>query len=267
MTRPVRGLFAVLALLVAGAFMGTALPGCTDVEVRNAPSNTDFEVLIFTKTEGFRHDSISDGVAAVQRLGQTHDFGVTHTERASVFTEEELQTYDVVVFLNTTGELFDDDQQAAFQTYIQAGGGFVGVHSATDTNYEWDWYGELVGAYFDGHPSVQEGRLEIVDAEHPSTDMLPDPWVRTDEWYSFRDVYDGLNVLINLDEDSYDLEDTPAMGDDHPVAWYHEYDGGRAWYTALGHTTESYEEPEFLDHLLGGLQWAAGDGEAPDAAD
>ena len=238
--------------------MSGALLGCTDVEVRDAPSDARFEALVFTKTEGFRHDSISDGVAAVQRLGQEHDFDVTHTERASVFAESELATYDVVIFLNTTGELFNESQQDAFKSYIENGGGFVGVHSATDTNYEWEWYGALAGAYFDGHPSVQEARIEVVDGEHPSTSMLPDPWVRTDEWYSFRDVHDDINVLLNLDEGSYDLEDTPAMGDEHPIAWYHEYEGGRSWYTALGHTAESYEEPEFLDHLLGGIQWAAG---------
>jgi type 1 glutamine amidotransferase len=156
----------------------------------------------------------------------------------------------------TTGDVLDDSQQAAFERYIQAGNGFVGVHSATDTEYDWAWYGGLVGAYFASHPDIQTAAVQREDSTHPSTVSLPDLWVRTDEWYNFqtnpRDNGD-IHVLASLDEASYA---GGRMGD-HPIAWYRSYDGGRAWYTAGGHTSESYAEPLFLAHLQGGIEYAA----------
>lgn len=252
--------FVLFGALWAVALIGA---GCEDAaETAEATqanqAAVDTHILVFTKTDGWRHESIPSGVAAMWELAEEHDFSVTATEDASFFSEDRLNSYDAVVFLNTTETIFDDDQRAAFESYIQQGGGFVGVHSAADTEYDWPWYGELVGAYFDGHPPVQEGRIEIVDGEHPSTEHLADQWIHTDEWYSYRDVYEGINVLLNLDEESYDLGDTPAMGEQHPIAWYHEYDGGRAWYTGLGHTVDAYQDDDFRQHLLGGIKWAAG---------
>lgn len=247
-------------------FFGIGLSACTgESEAETSAEEPQFEVLVFSKTEGFRHDSIEDGIEAVQELGEEHDFAVTATEDASHFTGEELSRYAAIVFLSTSEDVFNEEEQAGFQRYIQEGGGFVGVHAASTTEYDWPWFGRLVGGYFDGHPSVQEASVEVVDGEHRSTRMLPDPWVRTDEWYHFRDLNEDVDVLLNLDEASYDLEDMEPMGEEHPLAWYHEYDGGRAWYTALGHTSASYEEPLFLEHLLGGIRWAAGE-EAPEAA-
>lgn len=239
--------FLMVAVCIAGA---AALP---------AAAQADFEVLVFSKTEGFRHASIPDGIETVRALGEAHGFAVTATEDAAHFTPDSLGRYAVVLFLNTTGNVLNETQQAAFQQYIREDGGFVGVHSASDTEYDWPWYNRLVGAYFDGHPPVQEATITVTDSTHPSTRMLPNPWVRTDEWYSFRDVQDGLNVLLRLDEGSYDLDGAPAMGADHPIAWYHTVDGGRAWYTALGHTSKTYDEPLFRAHLWGGIQWAAGE--------
>jgi type 1 glutamine amidotransferase len=209
-------------------------------------------VLVFTRTAAFRHDSIPDGVAAIQALGALHGFEVDHTEDPAVFTDTGLALYRAVVFLSTTGDVLESDQQAAFERYIRGGGGFVGVHAATDTEYDWAWYGGLVGAYFANHPEIQRASVHVED---PSTG-LPDPWQRTDEWYSFRTNprESGVTVLLTLDEASYA---GGTMGDDHPIAWYHTYDGGRAWYTAGGHTRESFAEPLFVAHLWSGIQYAA----------
>jgi cytochrome c len=213
-------------------------------------------ILVFTKTTGFRHQSIEAGVTAVKKLGQENGFVAVHTEDSKYFNEDFLKTISAVMFLNTTGDVLDPAQKVAFQRYIQAGGGFVGVHSATDTEYNWKWYGDMVGAYFLSHPEVQPARVIVEDREHISTKMLPEVWERTDEWYDFKEVRFGLNRLLSLDESSYK---GGKMGDDHPLAWYHEFDGGRAWYTAMGHTDETFSEPLFLQHLLGGIRYAIGE--------
>lgn len=213
-----------------------------------------FAVLLFSKTEAYRHASIPQGVAAIGELGKDHGFGVDATEDASAFTDANLTRYRAVVFLNTTGNVLDDAQQAAFERYIRNGGGFVGVHSASDTEYDWPWYGALLGAYFRKHPAIQPATL-TVDRSHPSTAHLPVRWERTDEWYNFRqEPAPGIQVLVRIDEGSYS---GGTMGANHPITWCHEFDGGRAWYTAIGHTPASYAEPLFLEHLLGGIRWAA----------
>ena len=213
-------------------------------------------VLIFTKTTGFRHASIPDGVQALTTIAKDLGFEVEATEDASVFNPAELEPLRVVVFLNTTGDVLDDGQQIAFQEYIRGGGGFVGVHSASDTEHGWSWYGELVGAVFQDHPAIQEATLRVEAAAHPSTDNLPANWVRTDEWYNFAALpAPTTTVLLSLDETTYQ---GGTMGTNHPMTWFHSFEGGRAWYTALGHTEASYREPLFLDHLEGGLLWAAG---------
>src|SRR6266849_3219368 len=216
-------------------------------------------LLVFSKTGGFRHVSIKDGKIALQKLAIEHNFSADFTEDATAFTDANLAHYDAVVFLLTTGTILDDNQKAAFERYIRAGGGYVGVHSASDTEYAWSWYGGLVGAYFDrihGHSKVMQATIHVTDRNHPSTMMLPLLWVRTDEWYNFVSNPRGrVNVLMTIDESTYK---GGTMGADHPIAWYHEYDGGRAWYTALGHTSDSYYEPLFLAHLWGGIIYAAG---------
>jgi len=217
-----------------------------------------FDVLVFSKTAAFRHGSIEEGVAAIELLGEENDFGVTATEDSSVFTAEGLAPYDAVVWLSTTGDVLDDAQQAAFEEYIKGGGGYAGVHAASDTEYEWEFYGDLVGAYFSSHPANQTADVLVEDPVHPSTADLPTTWTRYDEWYNFRSNPRGdVHVLASLDETSYDAGGG-AMGDDHPIAWCQDVEAGRSWYTAMGHTEESYLEPEFLDHLLGGLETAAG---------
>jgi type 1 glutamine amidotransferase len=207
-------------------------------------------VLVMSKTAGFRHGSIDAGAEAIKTLGAEHGFEVECTEDATVFTPERLAAYDVVVFNNTTGDILDPGQEAAFESYIRAGGGFVGIHAATDTEYDWAWYGSLVGARFAGHGPVGPATLEPADHDHVSTRFLPAKWERRDEWYRFRDVAPGLHTLVLIEEPD---------GTTRPIAWCHEFEGGRAWYTGGGHLPENFEEPLFVEHLYGGIVWAMGE--------
>ena len=237
-----------LALLLASV--------CLPVAARSQESR----VLVFSRTTGFRHTSIAVGIAAVRKLGQENRFSVDATEDASAFTTKNLARYSAVVFLNTTGDVLDPAQQDDFERYIQAGGGYAGIHSATDTEYEWPWYGRLAGAYFNGHPNdpnVRKGTFRVLDKSHPSTQGLPDRWEREDEFYNFKSIDPGIRVLVDIDEKSYQ---GGTNGDRHPMSWYHDFDGGRAFYTNMGHTEATFSEPLFLQHLLGGLRYAMGTG-------
>jgi type 1 glutamine amidotransferase len=225
-------------------------------EAAHRQNGCPVRLLVFSKTGGFRHASIKDGIAALKRLAAEHNVVADFTEDATVFTDANLARYNAVVFLLTSGNILDNEQKAAFERYIQAGGGYVGVHSASDTEHHWSWYGKLVGAFFLSHPRIQQATIDVVDRNTPSTSMLPARWVRTDEWYNFAtNPHGSVHVLMTVDEKTYQ---GGTMGAYHPIAWYHEYDGGRAWYTALGHTSESYSEPLFLAHLWGGIVYAAG---------
>ena len=214
------------------------------------------KVLIFSKTAGFHHASIAVGIPAIIKLGRENNFDVDTTTDATKFTYDNLKQYAAVIFLSTTGDVLNDAQQAEFEKYIRAGGGCVGVHSATDTEYNWPWYGNLVGAYFRNHPDhQQEAVLHIVDPNFPATKGLPAEWKRLDEWYNFKWIAPNLHILITIDEKTYTGGNN---GDNHPMSWYHAYDGGRAFYTALGHTDASYSDPLYLGHLLGGIEYAMG---------
>jgi uncharacterized protein len=216
------------------------------------------KVLIFSKTTGFHHASIAVGIPAIIKLGQEHNFDVDTTTDGAKFTYDNLKQYAAVIFLSTTGDVLNDAQKAEFIKYIRSGGGFAGVHSATDTEYNWPWYGNLVGAYFRNHPSVQQvATLHIVDPNFIATKGLPAEWKRLDEWYNFKWIAPNLHILITIDEKTYNGGNN---GDNHPMSWYHYYDGGRAFYTALGHTDESYADPLYLKHLLGGIEYAMGRG-------
>lgn len=220
-------------------------------------------VLVFAKTAGFHHESIKDGLAAIRKLGNQNKFEVDTTTNAAWFQEDTLKKYAAVVFLSTTGNVLDHYQEAEFERYIQSGGGFVGIHAAADGEYDWGWYGRMVGGYFldhpginDSFPNVQPGVINVVDADNLATKHLPKPWRKTDEFYSYKKLNKEVEVLLTLDETSYG--GGHKMGN-HPIAWYHDYDGGRAFYTGLGHTSESFSEEPFLKHLLGGIQYAMGD--------
>ncbi|OLF05063.1 glucose dehydrogenase [Actinophytocola xinjiangensis] len=226
-----------------------------------ASAQEDPKVLVFSKTAGFRHDSIPTGIAAIQALGADNGFAVDATEDAGAFTADNLANYAAVVWLSTTGDVLNADQQTAFENYVDNGGGYAGVHAASDTEYDWPWYGELVGAYFKSHPQIQQASVDVESHDHPSTAELPDRWTRTDEWYNYRtNPRADVKVLATLDETSYDAGGD-AMGD-HPIMWCHPQSQGRSWYTGGGHTNESYSEPEFLTHLAGGIRYAAGLAEA-----
>jgi type 1 glutamine amidotransferase len=214
------------------------------------------KILVFSKTAGFRHtSSIVAGKKYILELGVKNKFGVDTTEKADAFTPENLKQYSAVVFLCTTGNVLNDEQQKAFEEYIRSGGGFMGIHSASDTEYDWPWYGELCGAYFKNHPRIQEAVFNVVDQNHPATAHLPSVWKRMDELYNFKWYGTDLKVLITIDESSYN---GGGNGEFHPMAWYHEFDGGRGFYTALGHDNKSWEDPVFVQHILGGIQYAMG---------
>ena len=210
------------------------------------------KILVFTKTMGYRHKSIETGVAMFKSLGSEHGFEVDHTEDASQFNDENLKSYDLVIFLSTTGDVLDESQQQSFENFIKKGGSFMGVHAAADTEYEWPFYNKLVGAYFKSHPKQQTAEMDVLNAQHPSTQHLPKRWSHFDEWYNYKDINPDINVLINLDESSYE---GGANGENHPIAWYHTYHGGKVFYTGMGHTDESYADPNFKQHLLGGIAY------------
>ncbi len=215
------------------------------------------KVLVFYKTAGFVHASIKPGSEAIKVLGNDNNFDVDVSDDASKFNDDYLSQYSAVIFLSTTGNILDANQEAAFERYIQAGGGFVGIHAATDTEYDWFWYAKLVGAQFLSHPHNQEADFYITNKNFKATEFFTqDVWTRLDELYSFKNMNPDVNVIMTLDESTYE---GGANGDYHPMSWYHEYDGGRSFYTALGHTDESFSEELFLKHLLGGIQYAIGE--------
>jgi cytochrome c len=260
------------------ASAGDPLDVVRDFDERRAEPT--YDVLVFSKTAGFRHDSIPAGIRSIQRLGAQYGFTVTATEDATAFTTGNLAQYEAVVWLSTTSDVLNAAQQTAFEGYIRGGGGYVGVHAASDTEYTWPWYGDLVGAYFQSHPAgTPTASIDVEDTEHISSCALPERWERTDEWYNFQGpdnpvvngggtdysprVNPNINVIATLDESTYVENDGNDTDDDHPIAWYQEFEGGRSFYTGGGHTQASFSEPLFRNHLLGGIQYAAG--QAPDA--
>lgn len=228
----------------------SSLPvGCS---LGRAPAGS--RVLVFSRTTGYRHASIPAAASAIRTLGEEAGFAVEHTEDQNQFTDANLARFAAVVFLSNTQKVLDSAGRAAFQRYVRAGGGYVGVHASSNAELDWPWYGELIGARFRQHPKVQSGRVLVEDPTHPSTRCLPSPWVRRDEWYNFKTPpAEGSHVLLTVDEKSYE---GGTMGEHHPLAWYREVQGGRAWYTALGHFDEHYSDPAYRSHLLGGILWA-----------
>ena len=212
-------------------------------------------ILIFSKTNGWRHKNIETGIATFKALGKLNNFKVESTEDSLQFNTANLGKYKAVVFLSTTGDVLGTAQEADFQQYIENGGSFMGIHAAADTEYDWAWFGKLVGGYFNGHPNdpnVRKAVVECKDKSHISTKMLPERWERNDEWYNYKSLNPDVNVLLNLDETSYE---GGTNGANHPIAWYHTVGKGKAFYTGGGHTKEAFAEPLFQQHLLGGLKY------------
>lgn len=229
----------MLPLIAAMAFAGSEGPS--------------FHVLVFSKTAGFRHDSIETGQQALKEIAAQKGFEVETTEDPANFNADKLGKVQAVVFLNTTGDVLDGPQQTAMENFIRGGGGYVGIHSAADTEYDWPFYGELVGAWFLRHPSIQEAKVKNEGPDDATVAMWPAEFTRTDEWYDYRtNPRSKVKVLLSMVTDSY--KDS-AMPDDHPITWCHEMDKGRAWYTGFGHTKETYADPKFREMIYQALLW------------
>jgi type 1 glutamine amidotransferase len=227
-----------------------------------------FKVLLVTEADGWYHESIESGVTAINELAATHNFEVNRQQNAEKITDNKLKNYDAVIFLSTTGNVFDESEKTALQKFIHSGKGFVGIHAASDTEYNWEWYTKLVGRMFHIHPREQTAKLKILNHDFPGLEGFPNSLLWTDEWYEFGpEKVSGLKYLIAVDEKTYDpavvWKRNPTdivgkgMGDFHPISWYHEFDGGRSFYTALGHINNVYKNHWFLEHLYGGIYYAA----------
>lgn len=254
--------FAIWTLAILVGLTLWVITSNTYQSVNAAPVTTlqsqPVNVLLFTKTNGFRHDIIETGTEVIRQLGEEGGFNVTATEDASVFTDEGLANYKAIIFFNTSNDVLNEQQKVAFQKFIRGGGGFVGIHQGITTHQNWDWFLDMVGGglKFGGHPEIQPGTLIVEDHNHPSTSHLPEEWTVTDEFYDFTvNPRSVTNVLMSLDESTYE---GGGMGEDHPYAWYHMFEGGRVWCTGLGHTEEVVRSEDYHKHLIGGIRWAAG---------
>lgn len=240
--------------------------GLIFISLIGAPSAQakQFKALVFTKTSGWHHESINSGITALQNMAKRHYFDVQWHANANKLTDKQLKKFDVLIFLSTTGDILNDEQQGAVERFIQSGKGFVGIHSAADTEHDWTWYQKLVGRSFVTHPKIQTAKVKIENRKFAGLERMTDGFWWTDEWYQFSDAYvDDLNYLLSVDEQTYDpsvknkTKQFNGMGEFHPVAWFHHYDGGRSFYTGLGHMEGHFQNTLFLEHLFGGIFWAA----------
>ena len=238
-----------IALLFINFFL---FPFDTDINCLNCSSNNSYSVLVITETKGWVHDSIESGLKLIQNIGNKNNFNVYHSDNSSVITYKNLKEIKTIIFLNTTEEILTDVEQKVMESFIKSGKGFVGVHAAADTEYNWQWYGKLVGAYYRNHPEVMNGKILTIN--HKITNHLDSEWEIEEEWYNFDYVNYDINILLHLDEDSYIGGEHP---DYHPITWYHEYDGGRSFYTGLGHTKEVYDDERFIKLLEKGILYAS----------
>lgn len=232
-------------------FIGFALLLNLDVSAKN--SKKVDRVLIFSLTTSFRHKSIKEGIVAIKKLAAENNFEVDTSEKVADFTKENLSKYKTLIFLNPTGSnVFSDEQKQALKSYINNGGGLLGIHAATDFCFEWEWYGKMIGAFFTNHPKVQQAKLISLRPKDKLMKGIPESWLHTDEWYNFKSFNKDVTVLVKVDETSYQ---GGTMKNEHPIVWYHKFEGGRVFYTGLGHTPEAYSNSLFLQQLLNGLKW------------
>jgi len=229
----------------------------------NSLKAENIQLLVFSKTNGFRHESIPSGIKAFQKIALEQDWSIQYSEDSTQFTTENLKSFDVIVFLSTTGDIFNEEQKAALKDFVESGKSLLTIHSGTNTEESWPWYVNAVGGIFLGHPPTQKATVIIEDREHPSTQHFTDKtWEAVDEWYSFdRNPRENVHVLISIDETSYDVDDNrwfngakQRMGD-HPLVWYKKVGEGFVFQTAFGHTHEMYSEPIFLTHLIETIKW------------
>ncbi len=212
-------------------------------------------ILVFSKTNGYRHASIADGKNMFSKMAESENWKLTFSEDSLIFNKKDLSKFDVLVFLNTTGDIFGADQKKALQKYIHKGGGFVAIHAATDTEMEWKWYVDMVGGAFKSHPKQQKATINIINDDFKAVKHLSKTWLHFDEWYNFREpVNPNAVVLATVDENTYE---GGTMGSYHPVIWYQMYEGGKIFTTTLGHTKESYIDPDFVKMIQEAVIWAA----------
>ncbi len=237
------------------------LPACS-----TTPTTESMKMAVITKTEGFRHDNIPTAVKLLEDMAIENGWTMVHTEDSLYFSRASLDTLDLVIFLQTTGDIFGDEQKLAIEEFVMNGGGLLTIHSGTVTENSWDWFMDVLGARFTGHPPVQPGKLIIEDRSHPATSFFPDSvWIIEDEWYSFdRNPRSEVHVLISIDESSYGVDNNEwfdgvkqRMGD-HPLVWYRHTGKGRVFQTALGHPDALYADPLFIQHIKGAILWTAG---------
>ena len=223
-----------------------------------------FKALLITATNGWHHESIHAGVLAIQQLGEKNFFDVELLHNPNGFTDAFVAQFKVIIFLNTTGDIFDSTKQKVMERFIQSGKGYVGIHSASDTEYEWAWYNRLVGRMFYIHPAIQTAKLNVIDPSFPGIMGFEQAGLWTDEWYEFGpEKVTDLQYILAIDESSYNpkaewgTKKAVGMGKLHPLSWYHAFDGGRAFYTALGHVPAMFSNSVFLNHIYAGIYWAA----------
>ncbi|WP_353719790.1 ThuA domain-containing protein [Dyadobacter sp. 676] len=267
-------IISIAAIVVAGA-AGFALhamrrlpwqkPVFETAVPANCKATAPNAILVFSKTNGYRHASIEAGVKAIREEGKKRGWEVTATENGGYFNEACLPSYKAVVFLSPTGDFLTEAQQQAFEKYVENGGGYAGIHSASDCEYEWDWYGTLLGTRFRSHTflpyPIPKAEIVTEPGSHPATDGLPARWAKKDEWYNFHESVrgkPGFQVLLTVDESTYPAFWPKAMRGDHPVSWARSVGQGRMFYTAMGHTASTYSDPAAMKHIMGGIAWAAG---------
>lgn len=247
--------------LVAASACGNAEPDSAADGVADADTQ---QILLFSYSTGWRHDSIPAGVEALTALGEREGYSVINSEDPAIFNDEDLARFDAIIFLNSTtgkdveNEWFTGERRDALQDFVRAGKGVAGIHGASDSHYSWDWYGDMIGGYFERHPQgTPTGELTVVNADHPATSHMEPVFSRTDEWYWIVDFDPSVDLLVTLDPESIGEPE----GDEKPISWSHEFDGGRVFYTSMGHTIETYSDPVFLDHVAGGIAWVLDEAE------
>ena len=242
-----------------------ALMACALLLLTATLSAQQFSALLITETAGWQHESSFAAIPALNEMAQRHDFRLDLKQKAMPLTADQLKNYDVIIMVNTTGDVFTDAEQQVFEDFIRSGKGWVGVHAAADTEYDWKWYTDMVGHMFYIHPHVQTAMVDVHDTKFPGLENWPARRLWTDEFYEYLDAErkPGFNYLITVDEKTYQTDAnwgpgkvSKGHGDFHPMSWYHNYDGGRAWYTNFGHVPAVFDDPAFREHLYGGIFWA-----------
>jgi type 1 glutamine amidotransferase len=248
----------VLALVLLCMALALLLAGCSS----GLGTKAGKKVLVYTKNgKGYVHKNIPESIRCIESICKENGWGCEASDDPAIFTTEKIAEFDVLVFSNTNNETFDtDEQREVFQKFIQNGGGFAAIHSACASERQWPWYWANVGCKFVWHPKFQEFDVKVIDKNHPSTEFLPDIWTRKDECYMLDHLSLNINILLAADlrtVDGIEKNKYPGktFGDCTPLCWYQEFDGGRQWYTALGHATEDYKDPVFKKHLEGGIRW------------